>query len=90
MRNLGTLFGYEMKKIWKRKLMWVALLTTVVVSVSGVMRSFSVVCMRLLREKGSTNLKSILMWKAIFSLWTAVTISFSTLLSSKWGWMRGH
>lgn len=37
MRNLGTLFGYEMKKIWKRKLMWVALLTTVVVSVSGVL-----------------------------------------------------
>lgn len=26
MKNLGTLFGYEMKKIWKRPMTWIAVL----------------------------------------------------------------
>lgn len=30
MKNFGTLFGYEMKKIWKRKLTWVVLVLLVV------------------------------------------------------------
>ena len=26
MKNFGTLFGYELKKIWKRPLLWAAVL----------------------------------------------------------------
>lgn len=40
MKNFGTLFGYEMKKIWKRPLTWVTVLLFAVVFVYITLRPF--------------------------------------------------
>ena len=40
MKNLGTLFRYEMKKIWKQPLLWVAILLTAALFVYGIGNDF--------------------------------------------------
>ena len=40
MKNLGTLFGYEMKKIWKRPLAWAAVLVFSAIFVYAMARPF--------------------------------------------------
>ena len=40
MKNLGTLFRYEMKKIWKRPLLWAALLLFCAIFVYTTARPF--------------------------------------------------
>lgn len=40
MKNLGTLFRYEMKKIWKRPLLWVVILLTAAVFAYSLVRVF--------------------------------------------------
>ena len=37
MKNFGTLFGYELKKIWMRPLLWAAVLAAAALSALGVL-----------------------------------------------------